>query len=192
MISMAVALSPAFAQQAQPQTPAGTPSSQPKSDMKSPAANQEGKETNLPAKPGDKQGRQPDSAKAGLDAKSTPPDISSKPGGVKVEKPASTKTETDVKNKGTTGKPAPDVKAGSTSKPAGAASEMKGTGVKPGANLKTDRPVKSTSASTLRKHHVKKSSGKTASRLRSKTRTSNLDSHGKGTKSESSAPLTGK
>lgn len=128
MISMAVALSPAFAQQTQQQTPSGTPSTQSK----------------------------------------------------------------DVKNEGTTVKPAQDVKAGSTSKPAGTASEMKGTDAKPGANLKTDNPAKSTSASTLRKHHAKKSSGKTASRLRSKTRTSNLDSHGKGAKSESSAPLTGK
>src|SRR5208337_1237519 len=53
VISMAVALAPAFAQQTQPQGPAGSTAIQPKSDVKTPAANQAGKdEKNLPAKPG--------------------------------------------------------------------------------------------------------------------------------------------
>jgi len=53
VMSMAVALAPAFAQQTQPQGPAGSTAIQPKSDVTTPAANQAGKdEKNLPAKSG--------------------------------------------------------------------------------------------------------------------------------------------
>ena len=143
VISMAVALAPAFAQQTQPQGPAGSSTIQSKSDVKTPAANQAGKdEKNLPAKSG------------------------------------------------------PDVKAGSaTAKTDAGAKEMKGTNVKPGANLKSDKPVKSGShakAVTMSKHHVKKSSGKVASRTHVKKRVSNLDTRRKSGKSESTAPSTGK
>ncbi len=146
VISMAVALAPAFAQQTQPQGPAGSTAIQPKSDVKTPAANQAGKDgKNLPAK-------------SGPDVKATAPAPSPKPmADLKTEKPAPAKTDAGVR-------------------------DTKDANVKPGANLKSDKPVKSAShakAVTTQKHHVKKSSGKVASRKHAKTRASNLDTRGK-------------
>ena len=159
VISMAVALVPAFAQQTQPQGPAGSSTIQSKSDVKTPAANQAGKdEKNLPAK-------------SGPDVKATAPAPSPKPmADVKTEKPAPAKTDAGVK-------------------------DMKGANAKPGANLKSDKPLKSAShakAVTAQKHHGKKSSGKVASKMRAKNRISNVDTHRKSGKSESTAPSTGK
>jgi hypothetical protein len=85
VITMAVALAPAFAQQTQPQEGAGPAAIQPKSDVKTPASSQPGNAKNLPAKPGP-------------DLKATAPAPSPKPAGdVKTEKPAPAKIGTDVK-----------------------------------------------------------------------------------------------
>lgn len=183
---MAVALAPAFAQQTQPQKPAGSAAIQPESAMKTPAVNQTGKdEKNLHAKPGP-------------DVKATaPPASSAKPmGGAKTEKPAPAKTGTDVKNEGVSGKSGQDIKAGSA--PAKTESGLKneqGAKAGQGANIKSDSPVKpdsSTKALTTPKHHAKKSSGKVSSKMRAKTRVSNQDMRRKFGKSEGGASSAGK
>jgi hypothetical protein len=178
MVSMAVALAPAFAQQTQPQGSTGSTTVQPKLDVKTPTGDNAGKdEKNMPVKPGDVQGKQTAPMKPAPDVKATAPAPSPKPmGEVKSEKSVSPKTGTDVKNEGTTSKPGPDVKANSTSKKTDTdLKDQKGTNVKPGANLKSDKPVKSCSTKAMHKHHAKKSSGKVASRMHAKTHASNLD-----------------
>ena len=85
-------------------------------------------------------------------------------GNVKTDKDKSTpaKTGSDVKSETVPVKPAQDVKAGKTPAKTGtAAKNRKGTNVKPGANMKSDRPAKSnvhSKAGATPKHLVKKSS----------------------------------
>ena len=158
MISMAVALAPAYAQQTVTQGAAGSTSIQPKSDTKAMA-----------------------------------PVSSSKPAtDVKADKSAPPKTGTDVKNKGASGEPSADVKAGSAATKTDASKEIKGTTVKPGASVKSDKPEKSASAQDAPKHHVKESVGKVASGERLKSHTSNQDGGRKAGNNESTNPVISK
>ena len=85
-------------------------------------------------------------------------------GHVKTDKDKSTPavTGSDVKSETVPVKPAQDVKAGKTPAKTGtAAKNRKGTNVKPGVNMKSDRPAKSnvhSKAVATPKHLVKKSS----------------------------------
>lgn len=97
--------------------------------------------------------------------KTTAPSTSGKSmGNVKTDKDKSTpaKTGSDVKSEIVPVKPAHDAKAGKTPAKTGtAAKNRKGTNVKPGANMKSDRPAKSnvhSKAVATPKHLVKKSS----------------------------------
>jgi hypothetical protein len=84
------------------------------------------------------------------------------------------KTGSDVKSEAVPGKPAPDVKAGTAPAKTGTVEKnQKGANVKPGANLKSDKPAKSnvhSKAVAKSKHHVKKSSRNPASRIHAKAR----------------------
>jgi hypothetical protein len=99
-------------------------------------------------------------------------------GDVKTDKGDSnaSKTGNDVKSEAVSGKPAPDVKAGAASAKTGAAEKnLKGSNVKPGASLKSDRHSKSnvhSKAVAKAKHHAKKSSRNPASRMHAKAHVS--------------------
>ena len=143
--------------------------------MKVPA-NQAGKdEKNLPGKPGRLENRSRHENAA--------PSTSSKSmGGVKADKDKSIpdKTGSDVKSEAVSGKPAPNVKAGTAPANSGTGvKNQKGSNVKPGANLKSDQPAKSgvhSKAAATPKHHVKKSSRNPASRMHAKACASHPES----------------
>ena len=119
---------------------------QPKSDVKTPAGGQTGKDVkNMPAIPGDAQGRQPEATKPAPEVKATVPAPSPKPMvDVKTGPSTPAKTGTEVKNAGTANKPGVDVKTGSTSKKTDTdMKNQKGTSGKQGANLKSGEPQKS-------------------------------------------------
>ena len=114
VISMTVALGPAFAQQSNPlEQPGASATVQPKTDSKTPAVGATAKdEKNTAAKPGSEMKNE------GLPAKPAP----------------------DVKSSSTMGQSKPDTKAPVTGL---SGKDEKNAPVKPGASLKNDKPAKS-------------------------------------------------
>jgi hypothetical protein len=173
VLSIAVGLAPAFAQQTtKPMDNVGSSTTiQPKTDEKAPGANPAVKgEKSLPAKPGmdvktdkalpAKTGTDVKSenipAKSGTDVKaSSKVAVSAKPGmDVKTDKALPAKTGTEVKSEDLPAKSTADVKTGSLpGKSEVAVKDDKASPVKPGANLKRDKTVGSRHA---KHHHMKR------------------------------------
>lgn len=170
VISAAVALAPAFAEQTKPMDQASSATVQSAPDVKTPAVNQAGKdEKNLPSKSGT---------------------------GTQAGQVTSAKTGSDVKTGTVSGKPAADVKTGSApAKTDTAVKETKSTEVKSDANLQNNTAAKSaadTKSVATPKHHVRKSVEKPASTTHAKANVSGSSTVKAAEKSSASVPSTEK